>query len=102
VTDGVSVARSMDEAIEWVTKSVKRLNSGIWGFGKVKCVEGCYTMGRYYEDGKGVPQDHGEAVKWFKLAVEQGHPGIGGIECLFIVRCNESLGIVLRGIGRRK
>ena len=33
-------------------------------------------MGRYYEDGKGLSQDYSEAVKWFKLAVEQGHAGI--------------------------
>ena len=26
-----------------------------------------------YRNGEGVPQDYAEAVKWFRLAAEQGH-----------------------------
>ena len=26
-----------------------------------------------YDNGLGVPEDHGEAVKWFRLAANQGH-----------------------------
>jgi hypothetical protein len=26
-----------------------------------------------YREGEGVPQDHAEAAKWFRLAAEQGH-----------------------------
>ena len=28
-----------------------------------------------YADGKGVPQDHREAAKWYRKAAEQGHAG---------------------------
>ena len=30
-------------------------------------------MGVLYEKGKGVPQDYKEAVKWYRLAAEQGY-----------------------------
>jgi TPR repeat protein len=26
-----------------------------------------------YADGRGVPQDHAEAVRWYRLAAEQGN-----------------------------
>ena len=28
-----------------------------------------------YAGGKGVPQDHAEGVKWYRLAANQGHVG---------------------------
>jgi TPR repeat protein len=28
-----------------------------------------------YANGKGVPQDYAEAVKWYRLAAEQGNAG---------------------------
>ena len=28
-----------------------------------------------YHDGLGVPQNYAEAVKWFRLAADQGHAG---------------------------
>ena len=31
-----------------------------------------YNLGIMYTNGQGVPQDHKEAVKWFRLAAEQG------------------------------
>jgi TPR repeat protein len=31
-----------------------------------------FELGRAYEDGKGVPQDDGKAVEWFRKAAEQG------------------------------
>ena len=31
-----------------------------------------YNLGLMYYDGTGVPQDHVEAVKWFRMAAEQG------------------------------
>ena len=31
-----------------------------------------YILGFMYNNGQGVPQDHAEAVKWFRLAAEQG------------------------------
>ena len=31
-----------------------------------------YYLGAFYENGQGVPQDYKEAVKWFRLAAEQG------------------------------
>ena len=32
-----------------------------------------YNLALMYYDGKGVPQNHAEAVKWFHKAAEQGH-----------------------------
>ena len=31
-----------------------------------------FLLGYLYENGKGVPQDYKEALKWFRLAAEQG------------------------------
>ena len=31
-------------------------------------------LGFAYENGKGVPQDDKEAVKWYRKAADQGHP----------------------------
>jgi TPR repeat protein len=33
-----------------------------------------YNMGQMYRMGQGIRQDHKEAVKWFRLAAEQGDP----------------------------
>jgi TPR repeat protein len=41
-----------------------------------------------YETGQGVPQDYAEAVKWCRMAVEQGH-----------ARAQNNLGIMY-GTGR--
>ena len=32
-----------------------------------------YNLGTMYQNGQGVPQDYKTAVKWFKLAAEQGN-----------------------------
>ena len=32
-----------------------------------------YFLGDMYADGDGVPQDYAEAVRWFRLAAEQGN-----------------------------
>ena len=37
--------------------------------------ESQYKMGKYYEDGDGVVQNYPEAIKWYRLAVQQGHAG---------------------------
>ncbi|HIN88364.1 MAG TPA: sel1 repeat family protein [Nitrospinaceae bacterium] len=31
-------------------------------------------MGQLYYEGHGVPQDFGEAIKWYRLSAEQKHP----------------------------
>ncbi|MEO7297526.1 MAG: tetratricopeptide repeat protein [Verrucomicrobiota bacterium] len=36
-------------------------------------VESWYQTGAKYSFGRGVPQDHAEAVKWFRKAAEQNH-----------------------------
>ena len=38
-------------------------------------VEAQYYMGVAYRNGRGVPENDGEAVKWYRLAAEQGHSG---------------------------
>jgi TPR repeat protein len=32
-----------------------------------------YNLGVIYAEGNGVPEDYGEAVRWYRLAAEQGH-----------------------------
>ena len=32
-----------------------------------------YGVGAIYGEGRGVPQDYGEAAKWYRLAVGQGY-----------------------------
>lgn len=32
-----------------------------------------FDLGRSYDNGEGVPQDHQEAARWYRLAAEQGH-----------------------------
>ena len=34
-----------------------------------------YALGDSYRNGKGVPQDYAEAVKWYRLAAAQGNAG---------------------------
>jgi TPR repeat protein len=34
-----------------------------------------YNVGAMYENGKGVPQDFAEALKWYRLAAAQGGAG---------------------------
>ena len=34
-----------------------------------------FDLGDRYFKGEGVPQDNGEAIRWFRLAAEQGHAG---------------------------
>ena len=31
------------------------------------------SLGRMYANGEGVPQDHAEATRWYRLAADQGH-----------------------------
>lgn len=42
-------------------------------FASVGNAQAQYQIGRMYCQGKGVPQDSGVAVKWFRRAAEQGH-----------------------------
>ena len=32
-------------------------------------------LGINYSTGQGVPQDYAEAMRWYRLAADQGHPG---------------------------
>ena len=38
-------------------------------------VDAQFDLGFLYGAGRGVPQDHAEAVRWYRLAAEQGHAG---------------------------
>ena len=35
--------------------------------------EAQYNLGLMYSTGKGVPQDYNEAIRWYRLAADQGH-----------------------------
>ena len=37
--------------------------------------EAQFNLGKMYANGQGVPQDYREAVKWFRLAADQGMAG---------------------------
>jgi len=39
------------------------------------CVECQYQIGRFYDDGEGVPKNDMLAVKWYRKAAHQGHAG---------------------------
>ena len=32
-----------------------------------------YILGKMFEEGEGVKQDYKQAIKWYRLAVKQGH-----------------------------
>ncbi len=34
-----------------------------------------YNLGNQYCNGKGVSKDYAEAMKWYRKAADQGHPG---------------------------
>ena len=36
--------------------------------------EAQFVLGGIYDGGKGVPEDHQKALKWFRKAADQGHP----------------------------
>ena len=38
----------------------------------VGVAEGCYNLGVMYANGRGVPLDDAEAVRWYRLAADQG------------------------------
>ena len=35
--------------------------------------ESQFTLGWRYDEGRGLPQDHAEAAKWYRKAADQGH-----------------------------
>ena len=43
------------------------------GSGASRHARAQYNLGVMYANGDGVPQDYAEAVKWYRLAAEQGH-----------------------------
>lgn len=36
-------------------------------------------LGAMYYEGKGVPQDHAEAARWFRMAADQGNADAQGM-----------------------
>jgi len=52
--------------------------------------EAQFTLGRFFEDGRGVPQNFVEAVRWCKKAAEQGH---AEAQCFLGVRFKNGEGV---------
>lgn len=98
--DGLGTDRNLVEADEWLKKGASRecpkammeLGRRYMCGDRVECdyaqgagflrkaaergdVHGQYLLGIAYLNGHGVPQDEGEAVKWFYLAAKQRHNG---------------------------
>ena len=38
-----------------------------------------FNLGVIYDQGRGVPQDYAEAIKWYRLAAAQGYAGVQSI-----------------------
>jgi hypothetical protein len=69
--------RSMQEASLAMEDSTREADNTITGFTAAAAKQGDapaqFTLGLMYDSGDGVPQDHSEAAKWYRLAAEQGH-----------------------------
>src|ERR1035438_1730651 len=53
-----------------------------------------YNLGTLYHDGRGVPKDFNEAVRWFRLAAEQGTaPGASDGQVLLALSYQEGEGV---------
>ena len=58
-----------------------------WVRGLIGCAEtgyapDQYTLGLIYANGDGVPEDDAEAVRWYRLAAEQGHASAQNAEAV--------------------
>jgi TPR repeat protein len=60
---GDGVAKNMEEAVKWLTKSAEQGNA-----------DAQMSLGALYVSGRGVPKNSTEAAKWYRLAAEQGRP----------------------------
>ena len=49
-----------------------------------------YFLGLMYDEGKGVPQDYAEAVRWYRKAADQGN---AGAQYFLGLMCNEGKGV---------
>ena len=55
--------------VDDATGRIGKLRPGDTGY-----AAGCYSLGSLYDEGRGVPRDYAEAVKWYHAAAEQGEP----------------------------
>ena len=92
---GRGVPQDYAEAVKWYRLAVEQGNASAQFMLKHMClnpdrepgvrVEAChiaaeqgdaeaqFSLGYMYDAGEGVPQDYGEAVKWYRLAADQGN-----------------------------
>ncbi len=69
VSAGYDEGRSAYARGDYVTAFHEWLDIGLNGHQEAQ-----YSVGVLYSAGLGVPQDHGQAAKWFQMAAEQGLP----------------------------
>jgi TPR repeat protein len=68
---GLGVVRNLDEAVRWY----RRLASQDFRPAELhpSIAEAQYVLGQFYEQGRGVPQDDGQASNWFETAAGRNH-----------------------------
>lgn len=78
--NGRGVPQNDGEAVKWLQKAAQQRDAVTpfrFGYRKVfqeAHVQAQYKLGEMYANGRGVPQDDGEAAKWYRKAAEQGYP----------------------------
>ena len=73
---GVSWSQDFQKGLDRIRKVVT--TQLLCGNGHLLRNRGCpaqYNLGVMYDKGQGVPQDYKTAVKWYRLAAEQGYAG---------------------------
>ncbi len=67
----LGVVRNLDEAVRWY----RRLASQDFRPAELhpSIAEAQYVLGQFYEQGRGVPQDDGQASNWFETAAGRNH-----------------------------
>jgi hypothetical protein len=69
-------AKTYDDAMKWCRRAAEQGNSVVALFqalfGASRSAVAQFNIGLMYHNGWGVPQDDAEAVKWYRMAAEQG------------------------------
>ena len=77
---GRGVPQDYGEAVRWYRLAADQgfssssvASSSAWRWRSIAAAQ--YNLGGMYYNGRGVPQDYGEAVRWYRLAADQGDAG---------------------------
>ena len=84
--EGKEVSQDHSEALKWFRKAAEQGHAGALSHelyqkailpeaAEQGDAEAQFRLGSIYYQGRGVPLDHSEALKWLRKAAEQGHAG---------------------------